>query len=288
MLSGRKDSRTTVAPVVKTLLAKISLDVNLSKYLELVKIGFKEASAYRLDAATGLASSVLFIVLYYYVWGAITASGTVESSLDQVMTYIVVAQIVSNAVFVSVEGFVGEKVRKGTIVNELKRPVSLFSQAYFRKLGEAFFRTLTRSLPIFLLGDFFLDVSLPSGLSMFFFAVSLFLGLNLVLLLSYATSMLVFWTKVEWSIRSMRNTVQRLFSGVLFPLYLLPGGLVVFFDFLPFSYMVDGPIQIFLMQRTGIRALEVLALQLVWVLLLFLLAHFAWSKAKKKLTVQGG
>lgn len=270
------------------MLGKSVSAVNLSKYYELTKIGFKEASAYRLDAATGLASSLLFIVLYYYVWGAITSSGTVNSSLEQVMTYIVVAQVVSNATFVSIEGFIGEKVRHGTIVNELKRPVSLFSQAYFRKLGDAAFKTLTRSVPIMILGVFFLDIRMPSGLNAVLFILSLFLGLNLVLLLSYATSMLVFWTKVEWSVRSMRNTVQRLFSGVVFPLYLLPSSLVVFFNFLPFRYMVDGPIQIFLMQKTGFEALKVLGLQIVWIFLLFLLARFAWSKAKEKLTVQGG
>jgi ABC-2 type transport system permease protein len=100
--------------------------------------------------------------------------------------------------------------------------------------------------------------------------------------------MLVFWTKVEWSIRGVRNTVQRLFSGVIFPLYLLPAGLSNIFDVLPFKYMVDGPIQIFLMQITGFEAFKMLGLQFAWVLVLFGLARYIWKKARTKMTVQGG
>lgn len=259
-----------------------------AKYWELTKIGFKEASAYRLDAITGLASSLLYIVLYYYIWGAISTAGTLTSSLTAVMTYIVVAQVVSSTVFISVEGFIGRKVRHGTIVNELKRPVTLFTQAYFRKLGVAAFRSLTRGLPVLILGIFYLQIPLPQGLNILYFFLSLLLALNLVILFSYSASMLVFWTKVEWSIRGVRNTVQKLFSGVMFPLYLLPAGLSQIFDLLPFKYMVDGPIQIFLMQRTGFEALKMLGLQFIWVLLLFGVAHVMWKKAKTKMTVQGG
>lgn len=259
-----------------------------AKYWELTKIGFKEASAYRLDAITGLASSLLYIILYYYIWSAISASGTLTSSLSAVMTYIVVAQVVSSTVFISVEGFIGRKVRRGTIVNELKRPVTLFSQAYFRKLGAAVFRSLSRGLPVLILGTFYLNIPLPGGLSILYFILSLLLALNLVVLFSYSASMLVFWTKVEWSIRGVRNTVQRLFSGVIFPLYLLPAGLSNIFDVLPFKYMVDGPIQIFLMQITGFEAFKMLGLQFAWVLVLFGLARYIWKKARTKMTVQGG
>ena len=264
------------------------MKLKTAKYWELTKIGFKEASAYRLDAVTGLASSLLYIILYYYIWQAIAAAGTLASSLSAVMTYIVVAQVVSSTVFISVEGFIGRKVRHGTIVNELKRPVTLFTQAYFRKLGVAAFRSMTRGLPVLVLGIFFLQVPVPQGFHLVYFFLSLLLALNLVILFSYSASMLVFWTKVEWSIRGVRNTVQKLFSGVIFPLYLLPEGLSTVFSVLPFRYMVDGPIQIFLMQRTGLEAVKMLGLQFVWVIVLFGLADVMWKKAKAKMTVQGG
>lgn len=259
-----------------------------SKYYEFAEIGLKKAAAYKFNAFMALGTSLLYILLFYYIWSAIDASGTIEGGLSQVMTYLVIGQVVSNAAFIEVESFFGERIRKGTIVNELKRPVSIRLQSYAHKAGEAFFKLFTRGLPVLLVGALFFNVTLPSPLYIAVFLVSLFLSFNLVFSFSYLTAMLVFWTKIDWSVRMMRTTVQNLFSGVLFPLYLLPDGLKTLFDILPFQSMADGPISIFLMQRTGTDALMVLGKQLFWIVILLVAGELAWRKARKKLTVQGG
>ncbi len=258
------------------------------KYPELVRIGFREAVAYRLDAVMSLATSLFYLVLAYYIWSAIAASGSLNSSLTQVMTYLVVGQIVSNTTEAGIENFIGEKVRKGTVVNELKRPLSLRSHAYFFHLGWAVFHLLTKALPVALLGYFFLGLTFPTGWNAVGFAVSLLLSLNLVFFLSYLTAMFVFWTKVAWSLRSMRNTIQRLFSGVLFPLYLLPENLKPVFYATPFPSMVDLPIQIFQSQVSGGEMLSLFGGQLFWIVVLAVLGEIVWRKARKNLTVQGG
>jgi ABC-2 type transport system permease protein len=203
------------------------------------------------------------------------------------MTYFVVGQVVGNTVFVNVEEYMGDKIRKGTIVNELKRPVTIFSQAYFHEIGNFAFNFIAKAMPIALLGAIFLQISFPGFLGSLMFLFSLFLAFNLVFLLSYSASMLIFWTKVEWSIRGSRNHVQKIFAGTLFPLFLVPEQFQLLFSILPFKYMVDGPITIFTGQSTS-SSLEVILIQLIWILLLLLVAHFSWKKAKTKLTVQGG
>lgn len=262
--------------------------MNLKKYYAVARNAFKQATAYRLDAVTTLLSSVVFLILYYAVWSAIDASGSIEGGLQQVMTYLVAGQVVSNAAFLQTEKFIGYRVRQGTIVNELKRPLSLMSHVYLHELGWVVFNTLTKAVPIALLGVFFLGIPLPGLLNSFYFAISTFLAFNLVFLLAYANSMLVFWTKVDWSLRMARGTVTNLFSGVLFPLYLLPAGLSDIFNVLPFRAMADAPIQIFTGQASGFEVLEIFGLQIFWIVIMFILAHLMWRKAKKRLTVQGG
>lgn len=261
--------------------------MNLSKYIEFSKVSFRESFAYRIDAISSVFSSAIFLILYFYVWSAIASSGNLNSSLDRIMTYFVVGQVVGNTVFVNVEQYMGNKIRKGTIVNELKRPVTIFSQAYFHELGNFAFNFVAKAIPVAVLGVIFLEVSFPGLFNGAIFLISLFLAFNLVFLLSYSASMLIFWTKVEWSIRGSRNHLQKIFAGTLFPLFLVPQPFKVVFDLLPFKYMVDGPIRIFTGQSIN-ASLTILTAQLVWILLLLILAHFSWRKAKKKLTVQGG
>jgi ABC-2 type transport system permease protein len=262
--------------------------MNWEKYYAVARNAFRQATAYRLDAVTTLLSSVVFLVLYYAVWSAIDASGEIQGGLGMVMTYLVAGQIVSNAAFLQTEQFIGYRVRKGTIVNELKRPLSLMSHVYFHELGWVAFNSLTKAIPVAVIGALFLDIPLPGLVNSIYFILSTFLAFNLVFLLAYTNSMFVFWTKVDWSLRMMRNTVTNLFSGVLFPLYLLPGGLETLFRYLPFRAMADAPIRIFTGQATGNEILRIFGLQIFWLIVLFIIARLAWRKAKSKLTVQGG
>jgi len=86
----------------------------------------------------------------------------------------------------------------------------------------------------------------------------------------------------------MRNLIQRLFSGVLFPLYLLPGQLKPIFEATPFPSMVDAPISIFRMNVTGSEILPIFGKQILWTLIILLVGELMWRKAQTKLTVQGG
>jgi ABC-2 type transport system permease protein len=262
--------------------------MNLRKYLELTMMGFRTFFAYRLNAVSSFANSLIFLVLMYALWSAIAASGSLEGGLDRVLAYIVLGQVISSAVFMNVEKLLSGKIREGTIVNELKRPVSLRAQVYFHMLGIMLFNLVFVGVPLLAAGFMFLGLSFPGAVSFLAFVASVFLAYNVVYALSYATSMLIFWTKIGWSIRMMRTTVQRLLSGVLFPLYLLPSSLETLFGYLPFQSMVDAPISIFMGGMSSQAVLGVFGKQLFWTVVLLVLGELMWLKARKKLTVQGG
>lgn len=261
--------------------------MNFSKYVEISKVSFLESFAYRLDSILGLFSTTLSLLMYFFVWKAITSSGAVSASLNSIMVYYVVATAVQASVFFSVEKFVGPKIQHGTIVNELKRPLTLLQHAYFRQLGKSSFDALKASLPILIVGLFLVDVSLSFS-SVILFVFSVFLSFNLVFLFSYVASMLIFWTKIEWAIRGSRNHLQKLFSGAIFPLFLIPEPLRSVFYLLPFQAMIDAPVRILNGGLTIGEAFPVFLNQLFWIILFFLIAKLTWKKAKKKLTVQGG
>lgn len=260
----------------------------IRKYLEFVRIGFRESTAYRFNAVMSLVASILYLIMVYAIWTAIDAGGQLSASLSGVLTYILLGQVVSNSVFIDVESFISERVREGTIVNELKRPVSLRLQVYSYLVGKSVFNLVSKALPVLMIGFAFIDIQIPNATNAFGFVIALILSFNLVFAFSFLTSMLVFWTEIGWGIRAMRTNIQDVFSGVLFPLYLLPTGLAGVFNLLPFKWMADGPIRIFTMEATGAEILNIFGLQIIWILIIAVLGELAWRKAKTKLTVQGG
>lgn len=260
----------------------------MGKYLEFARIGFREATAYRFNAVMSLVASILYLIMVYAIWDAISASGQLAASLSGILTYVLLGQVVSNSVFIDVESYISDRVREGTIVNELKRPVSLRFQVYSYLVGRTLFNVVSKGMPVLLIGMLFLGVRLPSAMNAAGFVVAILLSFNLVFAFSFLTSMLVFWTEIGWGIRAMRSNIQDVFSGVLFPLYLLPTGLASVFDLLPFKWMADAPIRIFTMEVTGAEMLNVFGLQLFWIVVMAVAGELAWRKAKTKLTVQGG
>ncbi|MEF8880624.1 MAG: ABC-2 family transporter protein [Candidatus Nanohaloarchaea archaeon] len=261
--------------------------MKLKKYFEFTAVGFRTSLAYRLDSLASFANSIIFLALMYALWSAIAASGSLEGGLGRVLSYIVLGQVISSSIFMNVEKMLSGKIREGTIVNELKRPISLRVQVYFQMLGIMLFNFIFVGLPMLILGFLYLGLDFPGPLRLATFFLSMFLGYNIIYSLSYITSMFIFWTKVGWSIRMMRTTVQRLFSGVYFPLYLLPASLEPVFNLFPFQSMVDAPISIF-MATSNSPVILIIAKQAIWIVVLLFIGEIAWLKAKKKITIQGG
>lgn len=256
------------------------------KYFSFTKVGLREGFQYRANALSGIGSTIISLILFYFVWKAIAASGELATPFSTIIAYVALARVINNATSANLEAWVGDRIRRGTIVNELKKPASLRLQLYFYQLGRSSFKLVIRGLPALLIGILFLNVGIPSLLNGFLFILSIFLTLNLAIALSYLTSMLVFWTKVAWSLRMMRTMAAGLLSGAMIPLYLVPEGIRKFFYLTPFPSMVDAPISIY--QGTAESVIQVFGTQLTWILLLVLLSEILWRKAKTKLTVQGG
>ena len=260
--------------------------MKLKKYFSFTRVGLREGFQYRSDALSGIGATMISLVLFYFIWKAIAASGELSQPFSVIISYVALARVIENATSANLESWIGERVRKGTIVNELKKPVSLKLQLYFYQLGKSSFKMIVRGIPALLVGIAFLNVGVPGLLSSFYFLISLFLTLNLAIFLSYTTSMLVFWTKVGWSLRMTRTMVAGLFSGAMIPLYLVPDNVRAVFNFTPFPSMVDGPISIY--QGTAENVYSVFGVQIMWIIILLIVSELLWRKARRRLTVQGG
>lgn len=260
--------------------------MRFSKYFSFTRVGLREGLQYRGDTLGGIGASFISLILYYFIWKAIAASGELTTPFSSIIAYVALARVIDNATSANLEDWIGERIRRGTIVNELKKPASFRLQLYFYELGKSLFKLIVRGVPALVIGIIFLNIGLPTLFNSFWFLISLFLTVNLALALSYLTSMLVFWTKVGWSLRMTRTMLAGLFSGAMIPLYLVPENIRAIFFLTPFPSLVDAPISIY--QGTAESLVQVFGTQVGWIIVLSILAELLWRKAKTNLTVQGG
>lgn len=262
--------------------------MHFRKYYEIVKNGVYSGLAYRLEVFFSMLSMAVFLVLYYAIWTSVAASGKLTATVPMIMSYLAVARAISGFVFSRTERKIGTKVREGTIVNELKRPISFKTFLYLQETGTEIVELVFKSLPLMVIGMIFFGVKIPSPSYLLYFLISVVLAYNLSIFIGLSASMLVFWTKTGRGISMARQTLQSLFAGVYFPLFLLPPRLSSIFNVLPFQAIIDGPVSIF-MADLSLKQIQALYIkQVAWMIFFVLLSEILWRKAKTKLTVQGG
>jgi len=100
--------------------------------------------------------------------------------------------------------------------------------------------------------------------------------------------MLGFWYLTIWHLDQFLNDIIKLFAGVWIPLWLFPGFLSDFANYLPFRLIYFSPITIFLEKVTIEEILFIYMQQLITVVFLVLLIALTWRKGIRKIVIQGG
>jgi ABC-2 type transport system permease protein len=82
--------------------------------------------------------------------------------------------------------------------------------------------------------------------------------------------------------------VQDLLSGVFVPLPFMPVVLLTFATWLPFSFGINVPLSLYVGRTPLHHAARELALQALWIVVLAAVSRLLWSRAGRRVTVQGG
>src|SRR4030042_2688363 len=94
--------------------------------------GFKVALRYRFNFLVNLVFVPLSVLIYVFLWTAIfgyTGQSVIQGySLDEMIGYYVVSMLVGLFVWVDVDKWISEDIRKGNLVVDLLRPMAYLAQ----------------------------------------------------------------------------------------------------------------------------------------------------------------
>ena len=234
---------------------------------------------------------MLYLLIQFSIWQALYATQAMveQVSLPQMLTYCVINQLVRCFMDDYIGTNLGNKIRSGEIGGDFVRPINLKLYLIADQIGNSSYAFCFNFIPIVIItalcGSFTLPASVFHGVA---FVVSLVLGILLNYLIGYALGLIAFWVKnggyISWLMRAMTN----LFGGTVIPFWFYPSGLQKIAMLLPFRYITFEPISIYLGQTAGMEILSAIGIQLFWIVAVYLLGRLMWSKAEKRVVVQGG
>lgn len=256
--------------------------------LALAKVALKRRLAYRMNWIFGVVLGGGELLVSLTLWGTILAEqGSVAGyDWDAMRTYYVIAFV--TAAFVFSGSDTAQRILDGSVAIDLLKPVD-----FQRARAAEFYGGLAGSLPTMVVGlaialIFFTPLPPASFAAGLLTLASVALIAPIAFSVVYLSTMLCFWTRSYHGIMWARQTVVAFFSGAMVPLAIMPAPLQALAWCLPFVHFTTTPSQIYLGRVDTLGALGLIAAQAAWVVALWLLGRWLWSRAVRAVTIHGG
>ncbi len=263
----------------------------MKKYWRLAMLAIQETISYRVSYLVNMASTVITYLVIFLIWSAVfTGRASVGGyGWIEMKTYLIISLFMSALVSGSSEYRISRQIRTGNIAVELLRPVDYQRGSLAITIGNSLSEGVLVSAAC-------LAFAAASGPGLLPPDAAAWAGFILATVLAFATKFLLvyvfglfcFWTTSLMGISWLRKGFTDFFSGALIPLGFFPDWLRKGADWLPFKNIVWVPASAYSGRLAGTELLRTLAVDAAWVLALWFLGRWIWSRAMYKVTIQGG
>ncbi|WP_255882764.1 MULTISPECIES: ABC-2 family transporter protein [unclassified Ruminococcus] len=262
----------------------------MNTYIQFAAIKFRNNMAYRFEYLMGILNTVLNFIVYCCIYKALYGGANEVDGItfSMVTTNFIISLGLTNA-FSKNEMFLQDKIKQGTIANELLKPVNFKFRMLFEDMGDGLFKVIFNFIPAVLIAMVFTQIQPPAGILNFTLClVSAVLGYIVLWYISFIVQTWSFWLFSVWGIVTIKNVIINICSGALLPLWFMPEPIMNIIRFTPFDSIFFTPVQLYLGNLQGCEILFNFARQLLWIVILYFAGEFFWRRGIKKLVVQGG
>lgn len=263
----------------------------IHKYISIANRSLQNVLAFRSSYILTFASNFVNLIAIYFLWQGIYA-GREELggyTWDQMKTYLLVTFIANSFLSWYSETAISGKILDGSVAVDLLKPIDFQTARLAETLGRSI---LEGGISAVIIGAFMIitaGITIPSSpLVWMLFLVSLFTATIVKFGIVYLAALVCFWSTGSMGIVWARIAITNLLSGALVPLVFFPDWLEQLALVLPFQSIVHTPTMIFLEQIQTREMLLLIAVQLVWGAVLWVLGRGIWNWAVRQVTIHGG
>lgn len=267
----------------------------MKPYISLFRVRLLNGLQYRAAALGGLITQIFWGIMLVFMYSAFYsgASETGGFSYKDLVTLIWLQQAFLAIVFLyDWDSELIDMITTGGISYELCRPINLYQVWYVKLLSKRMARASLRFLPVVvvaLLLPYPYNLSLPhSSVSFILFALTLFLGVFLVVAISMLIYISIFKTMSPVGSIGIFSVIGEFFSGMTIPIPLMPGWLQKICMLLPFRYTADLPFRVYSGSIGTSEALIEIGYQLMWITILITIGALIMKRVSRMSVIQGG
>ena len=260
-------------------------------YWPVARAAYMIGLVYRFGFLFGIVGNLVYLGVAYYLWKSIYRYSDVIRGLSFNETFIYVA--LGSAIFILLKTYadwiIHYEIREGAIATYLTKPIDYQIYALFANFGALLMNLTAITIPTALVMLLVFKVRFAFGAGLFLFPFSLLLAFLISFSIDYFIGIFGFYSESVWGLSITKEIIVTVFSGALIPLQFFPDAIQRVLYWLPFQAIYHTPLMMITRPNQGLDVfLPTILVQLVWAILLFLLARLFYNQAIKVLRIAGG
>src|SRR3989338_9437799 len=265
--------------------------MSLKAYMGVVRIGFKDALAYRFHFVVNALTTPISLIIYFFLWNVIfeyTGAEVIRGfTLQGMISYYAINMIIGFIVWTYIDEEMEDRVINGTLTPMLLRPLNYFWSIFYAHIGMDLLSIMIELIPLTLISVILFGLSLPTLANGILFIISIAIAVMINFIIAYIVGLSAFWLGKIHGIRRMRNVTVSFFAGSFIPITFFPNWFQSVSNYLPFQYIRYVPITIYLGNHPLFESIKLVLLGLAWAVALYFIAEMAWKKAYTKFVGSG-
>ena len=259
-------------------------------YRALLVAQIQAASQYRVQSILWMLFSVIRPVIFLAAWVAVANSqgGQIGAyDVRDFAAYYICLSLVSNLTM-SWNAYDFEfEVRMGRLSPKLLRPLHPIHYSVVENLVWKLTTIIPLAIVLIFVAITFDARFRTTPVHLLLFLPSVLLAAALAFLSGWALATLAFWTTRVHAVSTFWDRAAFIFAGQIAPLALLPGPLQTIALALPFGYILGVPAEILRGGVTIPTALQLMAGQVVWVVIFYFAFQRVWRVGVRQYSAVG-
>jgi len=263
----------------------------IDKYLYVYKTHIIRCLTYRFDVYGNILMQTIIMTTSAFFWRALYGDAEMVKgvNVDSMLTYTIVSAMMSVMLITNVERRIEMGVKKGTIATDMMKPINIFGVYLAEDFGSITALIFQNLIPIFIIGSLLIKVPrIQSVKSIPIFICSLIMSYFINWLIAALFGMWSFTAVDVDALIQVKKHLLRLLSGSIIPLWFFPEWFKNILELLPFVYIYQLPLDIYIGKSQGDELVRMLHIQFVWLVILAVAFYAIQKRATRKVMIQGG
>lgn len=259
----------------------------MKKYFSIFAADWQNQFVYRTNFLLWRVRNILRLLMTYFLWNSIFQTGNVifGYSRTEMMAYVFLVLIIQSFVLSAPSADnIGGEISSGDLSNFLVKPISYLKYWFTRDLSSKLLNLIFSLLEISLLWlilrpELYLSLNIIQVTA---FIICCALAVCINYFLNLLARIVTFWApEYTWGLSFLLIVFVEIFSGLIFPLDILPPVGKIVLQLTPFPYLVYYPISILIGKTTGFDLVRILIQSSLWLAIVFGLSRYFWHKGLK-------